>query len=207
MANLSDCRSAKRTFIVEALVQNSKNELKPGSYARALLPTDKNERVLLVPAKAVTYLFGANKTYVVRNGATVEAREVKIGDRIDNDVEILDGLQEGDLVATSQLGRLDTGVRVSVRQPEPAKAASAARKAEFLRHGGVGAHRGVHRGCLREPVRCPDPGPAGCRTNDPAAGQNRGRTRLRQVLAGDAEAGGTSTGQSPIGWPTDTSPR
>jgi len=120
----------KRTFIVEALVENSKSELKPGSYARALLPTDKNERVLLVPVKAVTYIFGANKTYVVRNGATVEAREVKVGDRFDNDVEILEGLQEGDLVATSQLSRLDTGVRVSINQTETAKEASAARKTD-----------------------------------------------------------------------------
>jgi len=115
----------KRTFVVEALVENSRNELKPGSYARALLPTDKNEKVLLVPVKAVTYLFGANKTYIVRNGNTVEAKEVKIGDRFDSDVEILEGLQEGDMVATSQLSRLDTGVRVAVKQDDPTKSALA----------------------------------------------------------------------------------
>ncbi|MBC8165665.1 MAG: efflux RND transporter periplasmic adaptor subunit [Bryobacteraceae bacterium] len=104
---------SKRTFVVEALVDNPRNELKPGSYARASLPTEKVERIRLIPVKAVTYLFGANKAFVVRNGNTIESREVKIGDRIDADVEILEGLEEGEIVATSQLARLDTGVRVA----------------------------------------------------------------------------------------------
>jgi len=109
---------AKRTFVVEALVENPKNELKPGSYARASLPTDKIEHILTVPVKAVTYIFGANKTYVVRNGNTIESKEVKLGDRFEDQVEILEGLTEGDIVATSQLGRLDTGTKVSVKKAE-----------------------------------------------------------------------------------------
>jgi RND family efflux transporter MFP subunit len=104
----------KRTFVVEALVANPRTELKPGSYARAILPTDKTERILLVPVKSVVYLFGANKTFAVRNGNTIEAREVKLGDRFNDEVEILEGLHEGDIVATSGLNRLDTGSKVAV---------------------------------------------------------------------------------------------
>jgi len=121
---------SKRTFVVEALVANSRNELKPGSYARALLPTEKNERVLLVPLKAITYVFGANKAYILRNGNTVEAKEVKIGDRFDSDVEILEGVQEGDLLATSQLARLDTGVKVAVKQEQTEKASGSQKVAD-----------------------------------------------------------------------------
>jgi RND family efflux transporter MFP subunit len=101
----------KRTFIVEALVNNPTAELKPGSYARATLPTSKLEQVKLVPARAVAYVFGSNKAYVVKDGR-VEARDVKLGDRFDTDVEILEGLESGDTVALTQLGRLDTGTRV-----------------------------------------------------------------------------------------------
>ena len=64
-----------------------------------------------MPVKAVNYVFGSNKVYVV-NGKTIEAREVKLGDRFDQDVEVLEGVQEGEQVATTQLNRLDTGSRV-----------------------------------------------------------------------------------------------
>ncbi len=104
----------KRTFIVEALIDNPKSELKAGSYARARIPTDKVEKIRLVPARAVTYLFGSNKAYVVRNGDTIDARELKLGDRYDQDVEVVEGVQEGETVATTQLQRLDTGVKVRV---------------------------------------------------------------------------------------------
>ena len=102
---------SKRTFVVEALIANPKGALKPGSYARARVPTDKSERIKLVPAKAVNYIFGSNKVYVVSNNV-VEARDVKLGDRFDQDVEVLDGIQPGEQVATTQLSRLDTGSKV-----------------------------------------------------------------------------------------------
>ncbi len=104
---------AKRTFVVEARVENPKNELKPGSYARARVPTQKIERIRLVPSKAVQYVFGTNKAYVVKN-EVVEARDLKLGDRFADDVEILEGLEEGEQVALTQLGRLDTGSKVHI---------------------------------------------------------------------------------------------
>ena len=104
----------KRTFVVEALIENPNGELKEGSYARASLPTDKIESVKLVPSKAVAYVFGSNKAYVITPGNTIEAREVKLGDRFEQDVEILEGVSEGEVIAVSQLARLDTGTRVAV---------------------------------------------------------------------------------------------
>jgi RND family efflux transporter MFP subunit len=107
----------KRTFVVEALISNPRAELKPGSYARARVPTDKNERIMVVPTRAVNYVLGSNKAYVVA-GDTVEAREVRLGDRIEQDVEVLEGLHEGETVATSGLARLDTGTKVRVDRGE-----------------------------------------------------------------------------------------
>ncbi len=104
----------KRTFIVEALIDNPKNELKSGSYARARIPTDKVERIKLVPARALTYLFGSNKAYVVKSDETIDARDLKVGDRYDEDVEVIEGLQEGEQVAMTQLTRLDTGTKVRI---------------------------------------------------------------------------------------------
>jgi membrane fusion protein (multidrug efflux system) len=104
---------SKRTFIVEALVENPNGALKPGSYARAKLPTNKSDSIKLIPAGAVNYIFGANKAYIIKN-QVVEAREVKLGDRFNEDVEIISGVNEGDFVAITQLNRLDSGTKVQI---------------------------------------------------------------------------------------------
>ncbi len=106
---------SKRTFIIEALIENPAGELKPGSFARARVKTSRFEQIKLVPVRAVNYVLGSNKVYVLR-GQQVEAREVKLGDRFDQDVEILDGVREGEQVATTQLARLDTGSRVRIAE-------------------------------------------------------------------------------------------
>lgn len=118
---------SKRTFVAEVLVSNTAGELKPGSYARAHVPTSRTERVTVLPQRAVYYIMGANKAFVIRDGV-VDAREVKMGDRFENDVEILEGIESGEEVATSQLARLDTGIKVRVNN-EPAQKKEAPAKA------------------------------------------------------------------------------
>jgi RND family efflux transporter MFP subunit len=113
---------AKRTFVVEALIQNPQRELKPGSYARARLVTGKVDTIRVAPARAVSYVLGTNKAFVVK-GDTVEAREVRVGDRFPNEVEVLEGLEEGEQVALGALNRLDTGVKVRVSTGESPKGA------------------------------------------------------------------------------------
>jgi len=104
---------SKRTFIVEALIENPAGELKPGSYAKARIRTNKVEQILLVPARAVNYVLGTNKVYAVR-GDAVEPREVKLGDRYEEEVEIVEGVRAGEKVAVTQLARLESGVPVRV---------------------------------------------------------------------------------------------
>jgi RND family efflux transporter MFP subunit len=116
---------SKRTFIVEALIDNPTGDLKPGSYARASLPTNKTENIRLIPARAVAYVFGTNKAYVVNNGV-IESRDLKLGDRFEEDVEIVEGLQQGEQVAVTQINRLDSGTKVSVGGPPPTSQAKKA---------------------------------------------------------------------------------
>lgn len=108
----------KRTFVAEVLVSNTAGELKPGSYARAHVPTSRTERVTVLPQRAVYYIMGANKAFVIKDGV-VEAREVKMGDRFETDVEILEGVADGETVAVTQLAKLDTGIKVSVNNAPP----------------------------------------------------------------------------------------
>lgn len=116
----------KRTFVAEVLVANSAGELKPGSYARAHVPTSHTERVTVVPQRSIYYIMGSNKAFVVKDGV-VDAREVKMGDRFESDVEILEGIADGETVAMTQLAKLDTGVKVRINNT-PAKKESAAPK-------------------------------------------------------------------------------
>jgi multidrug efflux pump subunit AcrA (membrane-fusion protein) len=44
----------------------------------------------------------------------VETRDVKLGDRYGQEVEITEGLEDGEMVATYQVARLDTGVKARV---------------------------------------------------------------------------------------------
>jgi RND family efflux transporter MFP subunit len=104
---------SKRTFITEALIQNPSGELKPGSYAKAVVKTSKFEEIRLVPFRSVTYILGSYKAFVV-NGDTVESRDVKLGDRFGQDVEVDEGLNDGETVAVTQVARLDTGSKVRV---------------------------------------------------------------------------------------------
>jgi len=104
---------SKRTFVVEALIQNPAGELKPGSYAKARIRTNKVEEIHLVPVRAVNYVLGANKVYAVQ-GNSVQPREVKLGDRFDQEVEIVEGVRPGEKVAVTQLARLESGAAVRV---------------------------------------------------------------------------------------------
>jgi len=119
---------AKRTFVVEALVPNGGAGLKPGSYARARVPTQKVENVLYVPTRAISYVLGSNKAFVIKNNV-IEARDVKLGDRFEGSVEILEGLAEGDMIAASNLNRLDTGARVQIGTGEEKKGTKSAEAA------------------------------------------------------------------------------
>lgn len=110
----------KRTFVAEVLVANSAGELKSGSYAKAYVPTSHSEKVTVVPQRAVYYVMGANKAFVVKDGV-VESREVKMGDRFETDVEILEGVSDGEEVALTQQAKLDTGVKVRVNNNPPTK--------------------------------------------------------------------------------------
>ena len=107
----------KRTFVTEVQIANPDSLLKPGSYARAKLATEKVDEVKIVPARAVLYVLGSNKAFVV-NQDVIEAREVKVGDRVGQQLEILEGLQEGETVAITQLARLDTGSKIRVVAPK-----------------------------------------------------------------------------------------
>jgi RND family efflux transporter MFP subunit len=105
-----------RTFDVEGLVENHQSLLKPGFFVKASIGSSKVEKVLLIPRRSVNYAYGIYKVYVV-NGNMLKETEIKIGDQSGEDVELLEGLREGDRLALAAEGQelaLKDGLSVKV---------------------------------------------------------------------------------------------
>jgi HlyD family secretion protein len=106
-----------RTFDAEALVENQQGVLKPGFFVKASIPSTRVDRVLFVPQKALSYAYGIYKVYTVTKENKLKEREVKLGDRVGEDAEIIDGVRDGDRLALPMDGQdlaMKDGARVKV---------------------------------------------------------------------------------------------
>jgi len=97
-----------RALAVEAEVSNPSNLLRPGMFAKSTLITAKDAPAVMVPRRAVQIIAGLNKVFVIENGHASE-RIVKTGASDGDLIEILEGVKEGDNVATSNLDKLQEG--------------------------------------------------------------------------------------------------
>lgn len=124
-----------RTFAVEALVDNSDRQLKPGFFAKGTVQTRVDDNVLAVPENAVSTLAGVSSVYVIGDGKARQ-QQVTLGERQDKVMEVLTGLKGDETLAASNLSQLATGTAVRVGQSEAGAPAS---------RSGRGAGRGRGR--------------------------------------------------------------
>jgi RND family efflux transporter MFP subunit len=87
-----------RAFTALARVENREGLLKPGFFYRASIPSDRMESLLTIPQKALVYAYGVYSVYILQ-GNQVQPREVKIGERLEENVEIVGGLTDGEQIA------------------------------------------------------------------------------------------------------------
>src|SRR5713226_5836530 len=103
-----------RAVEVEALIDNREALLKPGFFVKATIPSSFIVDALFVPQDALLYVYGVYKVFVL-DGNTLKEKEVKIGERSGDDVEIVEGLAQGERVALASKGQtLKEGVPVEV---------------------------------------------------------------------------------------------
>lgn len=93
-----------RSFDVEALLQNHDGILKPGFFVKSRIESRQVATMLLVPFQAVRYTYGVYKIFTVQGGSLKE-REVKLGDRAEDAVEIVEGLSDRERVAVPEAGQ------------------------------------------------------------------------------------------------------
>ncbi len=116
LARVSPAANAdNRSISVEVEVPNSDRRLKAGFFGTANIVTRADDQSVAVPESAVISFAGVTKLFVVR-GDIVSERRVRVGSRDDQGmVEILEGVQAGETVATSGLAKLENGKTVAVR--------------------------------------------------------------------------------------------
>jgi RND family efflux transporter MFP subunit len=108
---LPSLNATARTLTVEAEVQNSDGLLKPGQFATVRITQSQPENAVMVPVSAVKAEGDTNKVYVIKDGVAHE-RLVQTGLLEGDVIQIKQGLQEGELIATSNLGSLYDGIMV-----------------------------------------------------------------------------------------------
>jgi RND family efflux transporter MFP subunit len=103
---------SNRTLMIEAEVPNTGGMLRPGSFAKADIVVESGQRIVTVPANSIVTFAGIEKVLSVENNTAVEKR-VRTGRRIEDRVEILDGIAVGEPVIV-QPGNLVAGQPVEV---------------------------------------------------------------------------------------------
>lgn len=101
-----------RTLTVRANVANPERQLLPGNYARVQF-VSRNEAALVVPAIAVLQSLDSVSVFTVKDGIAVR-REVETGNRDASRVEILQGLEAGEVIITSGIQSVRDGQAVDV---------------------------------------------------------------------------------------------
>ncbi len=102
-----------RAFPFEALVPNPDGALKPGTFARVHVESGKVDEVLTLPFAALQYRYGVNRAFVV-NGDRLEMRELQVGERLGDRIEVTSGVKPGERVVVSDVETLNGGESIVV---------------------------------------------------------------------------------------------
>jgi HlyD family secretion protein len=109
--------SANRSLRVEVDVPNERMSLRPGMYATGTIELERRENALTLPVAAVNRQ-GAEPCCCCVVGGKIERRPVKLGLRSGAEIEIVDGLSDGDAVVLARAESLEDGQAVEVIQPQ-----------------------------------------------------------------------------------------
>jgi len=105
---------ATRTLLTEVDVDNASGELRPGAYAEVHLLIPEGSRSLILPVSVLMFRSEGLRVGVVRNGKQAELVPVVLGKDYGNQVEIVTGLNENDLVIANPPDSLASGATVQV---------------------------------------------------------------------------------------------
>jgi len=103
-----------RSVKLTAIVDNPDLSLRPGMFMNAFLEVAKRTDTPLIPEEALLGEGPLQIAFVVKDNK-VERRIVKVGQREDGKVEILEGLKVGEMIVVRGLQRVRGGLTVNAR--------------------------------------------------------------------------------------------
>ncbi len=118
------------TMKVEAVFPNPGSYLRPGQFARLRVPVAERKDAILVPQRAVQELQGAKTVMVVDAQNKVQLRTIRVGDKSENNLIVLEGLSKGERVIVEGMQKARPGGEV-----KPATAQSVATEATPTKSG------------------------------------------------------------------------
>jgi multidrug efflux system membrane fusion protein len=120
----------KGTFV------NAERKLWPGEFVRVRLRMTTLQNALVVPNQAVQAGQEGSYVYVVKEDRRVEQRAVTTGERIDQDLVIEKGLEDGETIVTEGHLRLAPGMQVALRGDRKGGGKGEFKKGESDKSGG-----------------------------------------------------------------------
>ncbi|PIS00317.1 MAG: efflux RND transporter periplasmic adaptor subunit [Chlamydiae bacterium CG10_big_fil_rev_8_21_14_0_10_35_9] len=97
---------------------NEDKKLWPGLFVRTRLILDTIKDAILIPSEAVDYTQNGSIVYVVNKDKTVDKRNVKLGQRIDDQIIIISGVEKNEMVVTDGMLNLYSGAKVQLQKTE-----------------------------------------------------------------------------------------
>jgi RND family efflux transporter MFP subunit len=110
---------ATRTLQVEVSLPNADGALLPGAYVQVLLPLPAST-ALLLPGNTLMFRAEGTQVGVVDERGVVALRKVAVGRNLGADVEVLDGVREGERVVLNPPDWLAAGQAVVIAPPASA---------------------------------------------------------------------------------------
>lgn len=112
---------SSRSLKIQATFENREERLRPGMFAQVELEIGEPKEVLLIPQTAVRFSTYGNSVFVVEEeeeAKKVVQRFIQTGERRGDMIVVLEGLKEGDEVASSGLLKLRNQARIRINNDE-----------------------------------------------------------------------------------------
>jgi membrane fusion protein, multidrug efflux system len=106
---------SSRSIQVRAMFDNRKNNLQPGSFVKVMLDLKDIPETIMIPSQAIIPEAKGKKVVVCENGKAV-FKKVITGFRSESEVQITEGLQEGDTVVTTGILYLKPDLRLKFKK-------------------------------------------------------------------------------------------
>jgi membrane fusion protein (multidrug efflux system) len=110
------------TMKAQATFPNPGSYLKPGQFARLRVAVAERENAIVIPQRAIQELQGAKTVMVVDAENRVSLRTIKVGEKADKDVVVLEGLSGGERVIVEGMQKVRPGGQVNPSSGNPSSA-------------------------------------------------------------------------------------